>query len=409
MPAPDALHPDNLRYNRLENCISTPAVASQPPSWSAACHGKTYLEHWSLRINMRAISPRSKPHIGLSRACAGLALTLSLAAGLPSASMAADAEATQIKPEALYHNYCSVCHGDRGDGRSRASKSLVPPPRDFTTATNLSRETMITIVTHGKPGTAMTGWQTQLNPREVESVVDYIRTNFMKIALDPVLSQGRSVYVRNCVACHGESGRGLISANPQMGAQPRNFVTDEARSTLTRERMIASITNGRPGTAMAAFGGKLPAQDIEAVARYIREVLMEDLSGSISGTRANTGKQQTSTVAWMDEPMPKGLKGNLQRGKTFYMNNCFTCHGVKGDGQGPRAYFINPKPRNFLSSQASTYNRPTLFNAIAEGRNGSEMPAWNKVLNDQQIADVAEFVFRAFIQPQGKPAEKPGK
>ena len=110
----------------------------------------------------------------------------------------------------------------------------------------------------------------------------------------------------------------------------------------------------------------------------------------------------------MDEPMPKGLKGNLQRGKTFYMNNCFTCHGVKGDGKGPRAYFINPKPRDFLSSVASTFNRPLLFNAIAEGRNGSEMPAWNKVLNDQQIADVTEVVFRTFIQPQSAKA-KPGK
>ena len=356
---------------------------------------------------MLAISIHSKT---LRRTCARLLLALGLTVGSISVSTAADADSTQIKPEALYHNYCSVCHGDRGDGRSRASKALVPPPRDFTSATDLTRETMITIVTHGKPGTAMVGWQTQLNQKEVEEVVDYIRSNFMKIALDPMLSQGRSVYVRNCVLCHGESGRGLISANPQMGAQPRNFVTDEARATLTRERMIASITNGRPGTAMAPFASKLSPQDIEAVARYIREVLMEDLSNSISGTRANTGRQQASPIAWMDEPMPKGLKGDAQRGKTFYMKNCFTCHGVKGDGQGPRAYFINPKPRNFISSQASILNRPTLFNAIAEGRNGSEMPAWNKVINDQLIADVAEFVFRTFIQsPQGKQAEKPAK
>lgn len=359
---------------------------------------------------MLAMHLHSKTRHSLARTLATLLLGFSLSNLAPTVVQAADAPTgtSGIKPDVLYHNYCSVCHGDRGDGRSRASKSLVPPPRDFTTATNLPRDTMIAIVTHGKPGTAMVGWKTQLNPQEVESIVDYIRTNFMKIALDPVLSQGRNVYARYCVACHGESGRGLISANPQMGAQPRNFVTEEARTTLTRERMIASITNGRPGTAMSAFGNKLPAQDIEAVSRYIREVLMEDLSGSISGTSANTGKQQISGVAWMDEPMPKGLKGNPQRGKTFYMNNCFTCHGVKGDGQGPRAYFINPKPRDFLSSAASTFNRPMLFNAIAEGRNGSEMPAWNKVLNDQQIADVAEFVFRTFIQPPGA-KEKSGK
>lgn len=357
---------------------------------------------------MLAMSSCRKARNYLSRTLAMLAIGVGVCT-IPATSFAADTPTNigSIKADVLYHNYCSVCHGDRGDGRSRATKSLVPPPRDFTSATNLSRETMILITTHGKPGTAMVGWKSQLNPQEVESIVDYIRSNFMKIALDPALSQGRNVYTRYCVACHGESGRGLLSTNPQMGAQPRNFVTEEARNTLTRERMIASITNGRPGTAMAAFSNKLPAQDIEAVARYIREVLMEDLS-SISGTSANTGRQQVSGVAWMDEPMPKGLKGNPRRGKTFYMNNCFTCHGVKGDGKGPRAYFINPKPRDFLSSAASTFNRPLLFNAIAEGRNGSEMPAWNKVLNDQQIADVTEFVFRTFIQPQSA-KEKPGK
>ena len=38
-----------------------------------------------------------------------------------------------------------------------------------------------------------------------------------------------------------------------------------------------------------------------------------------------------------------------------------------------------------------------LFAAVGNGRNGTEMPAWNKVLNDQQIADVSEYVFQSFI------------
>ena len=38
------------------------------------------------------------------------------------------AKGTESRPDALYHNYCSVCHGDRGDGRSRAQNSQKPPP-----------------------------------------------------------------------------------------------------------------------------------------------------------------------------------------------------------------------------------------------------------------------------------------
>ncbi|HLO63759.1 MAG TPA: cytochrome c, partial [Azonexus sp.] len=70
------------------------------------------------------------------------------------------------KPDVLYHNYCSVCHGDRGDGNSRAKNSLVPPPKDFTRAPELTRDTMITIITHGKPGTAMMAWKSQLDDKE---------------------------------------------------------------------------------------------------------------------------------------------------------------------------------------------------------------------------------------------------
>ena len=71
-----------------------------------------------------------------------------------------------------------------------------------------------------------------------------------------------------------------------------------------------------------------------------------------------------------------------------------------------RAIFINPKPRNFLH-EASRHelNRPALFQAIAQGKLGTEMPAWNKVLNEQEIANVAEFVFQRFIRPPKETAK----
>jgi mono/diheme cytochrome c family protein len=112
------------------------------------------------------------------------------------------------------------------------------------------------------------------------------------------------------------------------------------------------------------------------------------------GTRSADGKVD------MKAPFPGGLRGNVAAGRKFYEGNCATCHGVKGDGQGPRAYFINPKPAVFTSDKSrAALNRPTLFDATSTGRRGSEMPAWDKVLSKQEIADVTEYVFRAFIQP----------
>ena len=318
-----------------------------------------------------------------------------------------DTKSAQSRPDAIYHNYCSVCHGDRGDGRSRARNSLNPPPRDFTGAGELSRETMIVITTHGKPSTAMVGWKTQLSAAEIEGVVDYIRNTFMVVALDPRLQRGKAVYAQNCITCHGAQGQG--SGLPIGGSIPaRDLASPQARAELNRERMISSVTMGRPGTAMAGFGGRLPAPDIEAVVDYVRSAIMVPQT-EISGTDAHAGRKgsqapaKKASGADMKQPMPNGLKGDAVAGGRFYMANCATCHGAKGDGKGPRAYFIMPKPRNFIDpAYSSGANRPSIFATTSVGRLGTEMPAWNKVLTGQEIANVSEFVFQRFILPGHK-------
>jgi mono/diheme cytochrome c family protein len=108
--------------------------------------------------------------------------------------------------------------------------------------------------------------------------------------------------------------------------------------------------------------------------------------------------KSATAIADMSLPMPLGLKGDPDKGGIFFMVNCSTCHGVSGDGNGPRAYFITPPPRDFLlETSRQRLNRPVLFEAIGNGRLGTNMPAWGKVLSNQEIADVAEFVFQNFI------------
>ncbi|MCK9283233.1 MAG: c-type cytochrome [Rhodocyclaceae bacterium] len=336
-----------------------------------------------------------------------------------SASMAGERpnKGGTISPAAIYHNYCSVCHGDRGDGRSRASGSLNPPPRDFSSANNLGRDAMVTIVTHGKSGTAMVGWKTQLTANEIEAVVDYIRRTFMIVALDPRLQQGKLLYAHNCIVCHGERGQG--SSLPVGGSvPPKNLASPQARAELSRERMIASVSHGRPGTAMAAFAGRLSPQEIEAIVDYVRAALMIPETETISGTHAYGGRVRDESsmrsqklpapiTADMSLPMPNALIGSAQKGKAFFDGNCATCHGVKGDGKGPRAYFINPKPRSLISAESKAiFNRPVIFAAVSMGKLGTEMPAWSKVLTAQEIADVSEYVFRSFIRPAGTVAKK---
>lgn len=302
----------------------------------------------------------------------------------------------------MYQEYCSVCHGDRGDGNSRASASLDPPPRNFTAAnaaTELSRERMILSVTHGRPGTAMSGWSSQLSANQIASIVDYVRQSFMNIDLSPELERGRRIYAKTCAVCHGDRGNGTMWASSNLHPAPRDFTATNSQSELSRERMFASVTNGRPGTAMSSFARQLSVSDIAAVVDYIRSAFMHASSTS-AALRPDplTTHDHVAGPLDMHAPLPNDLRGNFAKGKAFYLGNCATCHGAKGDGNGPRAYFINPRPRNFVAQASrTTLNRPAIYVAVAAGKRGSEMPAWKTVLTEQEIADVSEFVFRAYI------------
>lgn len=184
----------------------------------------------------------------------------------------------------IFHNYCSVCHGDKGDGQTRARNGLVPPPRNYTTpeaAVELTRERMIHSVTNGRPGTAMIAWGHELSPKEIENVVDYIRATFMKLGDKAerkmpgsklLASRGGVLYTENCAMCHGETGARDMTG--RMQPPPRDFTTPAVIAELTRERMIASISNGRPGTAMKAYGSQFSKSDIEAMVDFIQKAFM---------------------------------------------------------------------------------------------------------------------------------------
>ena len=117
---------------------------------------------------------------------------------------------------------------------------------------------------------------------------------------------------------------------------------------------MQSVNYGRADTAMPGFASQLSTADISAVVDYVRKAFMGD-------TQFPSEMHNVDASAGMDARLPDGLVGNATRGKAFYLANCETCHGAEGDGKGPRAYFILPKPRNFRhTASRHRLNRPLL-------------------------------------------------
>ena len=80
--------------------------------------------------------------------------------------------------------------------------------------------------------------------------------------LDELRARGEQVFAANCAACHQANGKGV----------PPMFPALEGSEVVLgpTSLQIETVLKGRPGTAMAAFGGQLSDTDLAAVITFTR-------------------------------------------------------------------------------------------------------------------------------------------
>lgn len=90
------------------------------------------------------------------------------------------------------------------------------------------------------------------------------------------------------------------------------------------------------------------------------------------------------------------------RGRRLYEKTCALCHGMRGDGHGPRREGLSKPPRDFTSvAWRSSASPRRVFFAIREGLHGTPMPAWRD-LDDGEAWDLAAYVL-SLSSPKGTP------
>jgi cytochrome c oxidase subunit II len=80
--------------------------------------------------------------------------------------------------------------------------------------------------------------------------------------LDDLKARGEKVYASNCVACHQATGKGMPPAFPPLDGSKI--------ATGPKADHLNIVINGKPNTAMAAFGKQLNDTDIAAVVTFER-------------------------------------------------------------------------------------------------------------------------------------------
>jgi DMSO reductase family type II enzyme heme b subunit len=94
------------------------------------------------------------------------------------------------------------------------------------------------------------------------------------------------------------------------------------------------------------------------------------------------------------------LRADAGAGQAVYDRWCAWCHGAKGDGNGPAASFLMPKPRDFTlgvykyksTAAGSPPSDEDIARTIAEGMPGTAMPGWKDVLGEVERRNVVAFV-----------------
>jgi copper transport protein len=92
-----------------------------------------------------------------------------------------------------------------------------------------------------------------------------------------VLAAGEAIYRQSCASCHGASGRGDGPAADMLAGLPAAFTVPHF-GTHSDAEVFEWIRDGKPGTAMPAFGDQLSEEAIWQVITHIRRLYSDSQS-----------------------------------------------------------------------------------------------------------------------------------
>jgi mono/diheme cytochrome c family protein len=80
-------------------------------------------------------------------------------------------------------------------------------------------------------------------------------------------------------------------------------------------------------------------------------------------------------------------------GQLLYQSNCAACHGAQGNGDGPNAFGLRPRPADFTQHMLpGKHTDGQIYVWIRDGYPESAMPAWGQRLSDQQIWQLVTYL-----------------
>jgi len=212
-------------------------------------------------------------------------------------------------------------------------------------------------------------------------------------------AEGKYVYERNCVVCHGARGDGAGELSKGLQPAPRSFRegmfkfrTTPFGALPTLDDLRHTIRGGLTNTAMGMFT-TLTEEEVSGVIEYVKSFSRrwrkeENYAPPLS---------LPDTPAWFKDV--DLLQTHIAPGKLLFENICATCHGPKADGNGPLVpslkdiWNMPARPSDLRQPHLRCGDDPSdIYRVLATGMNGTPMISYEGTLTEAQRWDIIAYL-----------------
>ncbi len=328
----------------------------------------------------------------------------------------------------LYVERCLTCHGCAGNGLGSYGGTLIVTPADFKQEPfrNMPEDEWFWHVSEGIQGTVMPPWKASLSEEERWHVIRYVRQIFARpVERDPdegnpsgeyagltnpipltieILDEGKQIFTRECLVCHGDAGRGHGPYRSGLQPLPPDF-GDGNYGTLqdpsyTDADYFWRISEGLPWSAMPAWKIHYGEEDRWKLVHYVRTTFTQ----TEEAPPAPPDGQNFTYPDFYKTSMRYPEDVSYARGKRTFLQHCAHCHGLAGDGQGWDGDYLHPQPADFREMRNKKMTPEAQGEHLAKvsfGIQGAAMPSWGEFLPFDQRWDAIKFIMDTFMM--GKP------
>jgi mono/diheme cytochrome c family protein len=177
----------------------------------------------------------------------------------------------------LFAQYCSVCHGDFGEGGPNPARTndVIAPISSAEYLKTRDDATLRSVIAQGQPNFGMSPFGTAfggpLDDEQIDAIVAFIRNWEANPPVEfppdvvqaPIAATGKEVFASVCARCHGGQGEGGIG--PALNSP-------EFQAGYEDQEIFDIINSGHDATAMIGWGEIITSEQIDQLVDFIRSL-----------------------------------------------------------------------------------------------------------------------------------------